>query len=312
MAFRIAAGQAIEGEVRRIADRQLQLAIAGLKATGDRESDRRVHTARRHVKKVRALIRLVEPCLAGGGEATQRRLRKVSRMLAAVADGEAIVGTLDALARRYPHDLSASTFAALQAVLQAHEARVDHDAARASVLRTAARRLAWERTKVPTWRLTRRGLRAIAPGLRRSVRAARRAMRRAVADPTTRRYNAWRRRVKDLWFHLRLLEGWTGGALAEEQLLLERLDGLLGEAHNCALLCDVLAAHGVGSRQESARILRLVRRYRCDLRRRAEGLAPRVHATKPRAFVTRVADRWHPPRTADARAPAGAPCHGVA
>ena len=72
-----------------------------LKAIGDPESDEAVHDARRRVKKIRAVIRLVRPALDKTSRAVDRELRDVSRLLAPVADGQGIIDTLDTLERRY-------------------------------------------------------------------------------------------------------------------------------------------------------------------------------------------------------------------
>ena len=53
MGYRLHPGQPIQDEVSRIAERQLEQAIAGLRTVGDPESDDSVHTAR----LVRPLLR---------------------------------------------------------------------------------------------------------------------------------------------------------------------------------------------------------------------------------------------------------------
>jgi hypothetical protein len=291
-------GHAIDDEARRVADKQLRLAIAGLGTAASTEGNRRIHTARRHVKKVRALMHLVEPRLHAGSRHRQRRLRTASRLLAAIADSEALVDTFEGLARRYPGAIGPATEAELRAALQAREGQARRVADFGGVLRKVAALLAAEQTRVRTWQLDEEGCDAIARGMRRSVRRGRRAMRRALVRPTTRRYTVWRRRVKELWLQMRLVEGYTGGRLRQEQQFLERLDGVLGETHNCALLCDALVAGALGSRQDTARCLRLVRRYRSDLRGEATTLAPLVHGTPPRDFVKRIEHVWLRPDAA--------------
>ena len=115
MGYQLHPGRPIQDEVRRIADRQFEQAIEGLRAVGDPESDEVVHTARRHIKKIRALLRLVRPAMGDRYDSVTLRLRAVSRMLAPVADGQAVVETLTRLVERYPGQLPADTVAAIQA-----------------------------------------------------------------------------------------------------------------------------------------------------------------------------------------------------
>ena len=195
-------------EVRRIADGQLEQAIAGLRRRGDSESDAAVHAARRHIKKVRALFRLVRPALGRYG-AVDRRLRTVKRLLAPIADGEAVVDTLARLRQSTPEAAGPTSSVA---------------SAPGSSPRTVARR-----RRLPTTVCSRRAPDSSAPSARRSGVAlsqtasarsrpgssgpcARRAARRWHAHPTIARYHKWRQRVKDQWLQVRLLEGRCGEA----------------------------------------------------------------------------------------------------
>ena len=67
----------VAGEIRRLVSSQLEVAISELRTVGDPESDEAVHDARRRVKKIRAVIRLVRPALdkryRGGRSRTQGR-----------------------------------------------------------------------------------------------------------------------------------------------------------------------------------------------------------------------------------------------
>ena len=227
---------------RRIADKQLQLAIDGMRRRGDRESDSAVNGARRHIQKVRALIRLVQPVLGRASRRADRQLRAVKRLLAPIANGEAMVDMVARLRHRHPEPLAPDTFVALRRGLVKRAAGIDRLAADDLVLERGIRILSAERGRVQEWRLRAHGFRAVAAGLERTVRAARRARARAIAHPTIGNYHTWRRRVKDHWLQVRLLEGAVRRRADGWQRGLEALDGCLGEHHNCALLQQVLVS----------------------------------------------------------------------
>ena len=65
MSYRLKPGRSISNEVKRLVDKQLALAVDELRAIGDRRSDDAIHEARRHVKTMRAVLRLVQPVLRG-------------------------------------------------------------------------------------------------------------------------------------------------------------------------------------------------------------------------------------------------------
>ena len=292
MGYRLHPGAPIQDEVRRIADRQLEQAIGGLGAVGDPESDDSVHTARRHVKKIRALIRLVRSALGPRYRAVNRRLREVNRTLSPIADGQAVVGTLAQIATRYGGELPTDVHAEIRTRLLRRESVADEQAVLDHVLETAAGLLRAERDGVSRWELNETGFRAIAPGLRRAVRESRDAMARALVRPRSAAYHEWRQRVKTHWLHVRLLQARCADALALDERRLEKLDGYLGEYHNCAILGEVVISDSSVARKDAAICLRLIRRYERELRTKARTLGGQVYDETPRQFVKRVRRLW--------------------
>lgn len=292
MAFRLKQGAPIAVEVRRIVLRQLELAISELHSVGDPQSDEAVHDARRRVKKIRAIIRLVGPVLNGSGRSIDHDLSRVSRLLAPVADGQGVVETLEELARRYGKTLPKPTLEAARVGVIRNSARADHEAEARGIVKIAAGTLRHERKRIKHWKLDARGFKAIGPGLEDSYRRARRMMIHAWSKPRPTRFHTWRRSVKEHWFHVRLLEGRCGNHLLAHQRRIEALDGILGEYHNVILLRDVLVKDTALTRDEVARCLRVVARYQRVLRRHAETLGVRVFTERPRGFVRRVHRLW--------------------
>ena len=292
MGFRLKPDQAVSSEVRRIVLRQLDLAASELVSVGDPESDEAVHDARRRVKKIRAIIRLVRPVLAKPFR-SDPDLRRVSKMLAPVADGKGVIDTLNELLHRYRKHLPRKTAAAIRSDLMAREKQIDRKAAQDGVLQEAKRTLRQERERVKRWRLSADGFRAIAPGLKDSVRRARDGMVTAWLRPSASNHHTWRRHVKNHWFHVRLLGGHCRNRLQPYQHQLEALDGVLGEYHNLVLLHEVLVSDSTLSRREVARCLRIVERYQQALRRNAQMLGMRIYSEKPRRFVRRVKQLWN-------------------
>jgi len=298
MSYRLKPDASIASEVRRLIDKQLALAIAELRAIGDQRSDDAIHEARRHVKKVRAVLRLVQPTLGDIYVEANAHMRTANRLLAPIADGRAVVETLGHLRQRYAARLDGRTLSSIRSALIERSARIDRKAVIDRVLPRVATVLRAERRRIPKWTLTARGLRAIAPGLEKSMRRARRSMARVAAEPTSEHYHVWRRRVKDLWFQLRLLEARCANKLLDDQRRFEALDGCLGEYHNVLLLEEILVHGALVSRRQTARSLRLLRRYQAALRHQSLRMGYRIFREKPGHFIHREKRLWRTARPA--------------
>ena len=61
-------------------------------------------------------------------------------------------------------------------------------------------------------------------------------MARARKHPLPENYHEWRKRVKDHWYHVRLLEGFGTLGCGSYEKSLKELETLLGEDHNLVVL----------------------------------------------------------------------------
>src|SRR2546425_299651 len=74
--------------------------------------------------------------------------------------------------------------------------------------------------RVKTWRIRTAGFAAIERGFQKTFRAGRTAFALAQKRPRPENYHEWRKRLKDHWYHIRLLENvWTDVLLGYENSL---------------------------------------------------------------------------------------------
>lgn len=305
MAYRLDPEQPVADELRRVAEHQLTLAVARLTSAGDATPDGSVHAARRHIKKVRALIRLVRPALGRQYRGVDCRLRAVNRLLAPIADAQATVAMLTRVVWREGGDLPADVVARLRDSVVRRESMAYEDAALTDAFDTAAALLRAERDAIDTWRVRLTGFRAVSGGLRQTARRCRRAMGQAMASSPVEGYRTWRQFAKYHWLQVRLLKARCGGGLDLDERRLEALDGYLGDCRNCAILREVLISDSQLDRADAARGLRAVRRYERDRRRRARRLGAAIYAETPSDFVRRVERLWRATRRTRRTQPGG-------
>lgn len=297
MAFAFDPRRPLPRELRRVVRKQLKLAVLELRGARVHPDDRAVHEARRRIKKARAALRLCRPWLGARFSKSSRRLGRVSRMLAPIADSEAMVRVFATLLR--PPSVAPGTFAvrSIGHQLEHHRQTVYDGAVRRRCFERAARLLARERRRVGRWRLDDADATAnVRAGLARTVRRSRRAMTRAIARPTEARFHTWRRRVKDHWLQLRLMDT---GSLTADVARLERLDAALGACHDVALLTAATRrATPPLERRDIAGCLRSLRGERTARRRESVAVGRAVYGESTRACLARATEAWaDPPRT---------------
>jgi CHAD domain-containing protein len=287
MSYRVDLGAPLGAELRRVAAEQLEGAVAGLEGAGRRERAAAVHDARKRVKKTRALLRLMRPGLPGSlYREEQDALRAAGRLLSGARDADVLGATVDGLAERFAGRMPAASFSGLRRAVSAQarsEGAADGSADAVDALRTiAARAEAWPLDGVDAEALRRGAVRVQRAGRGRYTAARKAGGGEAMHD--------LRKRVKDRWYHERLLgEGWpaVGKAYADEA---DRLGELLGDEHDLAVLDERLARHGgeLRMRADVGEVRALVAERRAELVSEALGLGRRLFGESPKAYGRRL------------------------
>ena len=313
MSYRLVIDPAPADSVRACAREQMLGAVAELERPGD-DPAKAVHQARKHLKKARALLRLVRSEL---GDTAYRReneaLRDAAARLSETRDADVLVATVDKLAERGAGQLPATDFAALRGALTA-EAEVARAGAAAADPLAVAQELRAAHERVGAWPLDGADWETVVAGISRAYARGVRERARAEAEPTVERLHEWRKRVKDLWYHHRLLKAVWPPVVAAYGEAAHLLSELLGDDHDLAVLRARLErGDGLPATvaADLAPLLALVDERRGELQVEARRLAARLYAERPRAFERRV-ERWVEAAVAEAAARAGAPTAGEA
>ncbi len=293
MAYELKPRKPADAELSRIVTKEFQKAREELDGgTPIPNTDEAVHEARKSVKKIRAVLRLLQADLGKNYHIQNQRLRDIAHQLSVLRDAEAMAEIFNALRAHYPRIVTSSISTMVRRGFlrrkRATTARVHPD----RVLPRAARALS--QSANATTRQIRRvaGRAAISAGVLRGYRRARKAMADAHAQPNDAQFHVWRRRVKDHAYHVRLLEGLSARALTRARRL-KRLETWLGDDHNLALMRATIleAPPRFGDARATAVVLGCVAKYQAMLRRRALKLGDRLFTTRPRVFRDSI-DRW--------------------
>jgi CHAD domain-containing protein len=282
---------AAEG-LRRIALGRTDKALERLGAVEADELAVAVHGARKDLKKLRGLLRLVRRELGGKRfKAEDRRYRQAGRLLSGSRDAEVKLETLASLHHASPN-LLAEAVKRWEGMLE-----TERDALAAAMradsegkVAAAVKAIEAGRRKVSRWRLRKDSWELVGPGLSRSYREGRKAIERVFADPSVENVHEWRKRAKNLWYQLRILEGAWPALLGPTVDQAHALTELLGDHHDLAILAgDLQTRADIGDRDafEGA-----IAKRQEELLEAALAIGRRLYAEKPKAFKRRIERYW--------------------
>ncbi len=302
MTYRFKLQEPLASGVSRIGLEQVDIAEGRLVRSDDVATV--IHDARRCLKRLRALLRLVRPAL---DERTFRREIKrvadVGKQLAGARDHHVMLQTLAKLEHRFgalPNGAGVK-LKKLMANGRGPNSR------RASALERRQALAGLEQTRAFFARAAHRtiALEHVMEGMERAYRKARRAFRAAYESPSDEAFHSWRKATQQHWRHMQLLSrGWPevlGGRAAEAK----ELSRLLGDDHDLAVLLAFVTDRGkaVPSPDDLAGLAQRCRSCQSDLRDLAKPYGDRLFAERAGDLSDRVGCYWSAARRLSTLAP---------
>lgn len=288
MAYAFAPGEKnITRALRRIARQRVEASLALFEGS-DMDEARRIHELRKNVKKLRGLIRLVRPVFADYAE-ENRALGEAGRAIGHLRDADVRAAGLDALALRAR--LPKADRDALHAALVA-ETRPPTAAEAETALIAHLDALRLLRHRIEEWQVTAKGFAALEPGLVRALKRGARAMAAARKDPAGEPFHDWRKRVKDHWYHARLLTPVWPAMMTARATAAGELGEMLGDARDLDLLAEALAPMAAAEMPGAGKLAKRARRERAELTARAHRLGRLLYAEPPQALAARWRAWW--------------------
>jgi CHAD domain-containing protein len=294
MAYHLKLGESIPEGIRRVVREEMESAAGQLNGKGAANRDEAIHEARKSVKKIRGALRLLRPELGDIFRAENTRMRDVGRKLSEFRDAGAMLEAFDAMLEKYRGDLGKHTLASIRTGLAARKEQSEQQAKIEQALARIAGGLVRAGKRVKTWPLAADGFAAIAPGLEETFREGRKALALVRKRPRAENYHEWRKRVKDHWYHVRLLDNlWTDAMRVYEKSLKE-LETWLGEDHNLVVLREKVQAEPAfyGKANEIRFFGKVIDKYHKQLRVNALAAGATIYEEKPRHFTRRMQHLW--------------------
>lgn len=289
MKYELRSDQSLHKNLLRIFRQQIDAGLA--LARGERKpEDTLVHDMRKHLKKARAVLRLLREQMGRGSFCREdRRLRDVGRLMTEVRDSEVRLQTMRQLEQATHHHyrsyqkIERLLAVELETFLAAFAGREEKALRLLERVRHASKK--WPRANY-TWPRLRRAI-------QQTYKSGRRAMAKARAEPSAENIHELRKQTKLLGYQIRLLRPWNdlvvGGVIEE----LTQLGHLLGRVHDLVFLADRLRLERSESHwgKQDDELLGLVENSEAELQRDGIEIAERFFGERPSKFGIHL-DEW--------------------
>jgi CHAD domain-containing protein len=290
MAFCFKRKEPVSRAIRRLGRERIKDALECL---DDHRRGESIHCARKGIKKVRAVLRLVRTEIPKKDfRRMTRLLREAANRLAAPRDALVKAATLRNLARDFKGQLGRGALRPIRAKLRRNFDEEMKRFGKKHTARAVRRTLRVVAKELERLEVKGKGWKALHSGLKDTYREGRCAYQSVRENPSAENFHEWRKRAKDLWYQVTLLRPVRPGQMAAVARELEALGEYLGDDHDLVILGRSVAKQGpeAGNEKETLRIW--IEQRQPQLRSAALALGARFYAEKPSVFCNRLAGFW--------------------
>ncbi len=288
MGFRLKLREPLPEGLKRVLREQIDSALHACQNPA-KQRGVTVHEVRKHLKKLRAAMRLAIGEVGKNCHSKEDRcVRKIGRLVSDLRDAQVRLQTLIKLRDKAGKNSGRECFPRTEELLVLE--RESFSAAFAGWQKEAIPQLENVKTRLMAWPLDDLNWKQICGAVCKTYRRGQRALARTIDAPEPENFHAWRKRVKDVWYQLRILQPLNRTVLEEMALDAEVLGELLGTERDLSFLGARLQKESGDKAlaDELARLQKLIGKRCQRLRRDALELGRRFYAEQSKAFAKRI------------------------
>lgn len=315
--FRLEPGEPLGSGLQRICLTEIEDAISGF-YDGEETFGLAVHQARKSMKRLRALLRLVRFEIGERAyDYENEALRETARLISGVRSAAVSVEAVNEVLGLYGGLLAQGTFDELVHNLELRRDRTEERVmSDPEIIPRVVEDLEKAHLRFSSWPTApdaravygvgiRDSYEAVGPGLHHTYRRGRREMVTAYHQPRPVHFHLWRKRVKYLRHQFEILTPLWPEVMLGMALVFERIGDLLGEDHDLADVLRLVTDRPdiCSSPVERSLLTALAQQRRSDLQTASRILGRRVFAESPDSLTARVEAYWESARMASSFTP---------
>ena len=288
MGFRLKLREPLPDGLKRVFREQIQSALELCRHPA-KERGVTVHEVRKHLKKLRAAMRLAISEVGRNCHAREDRcVRKIGKLVSDLRDAQVRLQTLIQLRAETAKGPKDNPFPRIEELLSLE--RESFSAAFAGWQKQAIPKLERAAERMSKWPLANITWKQICGVVAKSYRRGQNRLAKALKKRDPESFHVWRMSVKELWYQLRILRPLNRLVLEEIASDAKTLGELLGRAHDFAFLLARLDRERGDQAlyDELVQLQKLIRKRGKRLHRDALELGRRFYAEPAKAFAKRI------------------------
>ena len=251
-----------------------------------------VHETRKNFKKIRTVFRLIKSELSVESFRLENSFyRDSGKILSDLRDSTVLIYTFDKLLKDSELEMSNFDFSVFKNLLvEKHKNISASKHKKSQVINSLSTDLLLARSRVFDWTISGDNFKIIKKNLRRIYEQGQVNMYAVFNEAIKENVHEWRKRVKDLWYSVRILNNLWPEIMTPLIILLGKLSDILGDTNDLFLLKEKIVTNQSKFKdsQHTRELINFIDRRIIDLLRDARSIGRKVYSEDSKYFVGRM------------------------
>jgi len=291
MSYRLENSETLSFGLKRIVLELIDNSVFNF-AKGNGSFNEDVHETRKNFKKIRTVLRLIRSDIGVENFRIENSFyRDSGRILSDLRDSTVLIETFDKLLKNSELEMSSFDFSIFRNFLvEKHKNISASKHKKSEVINSISTDLLLARSRVFDWPISGDNFKIIKKNLQRIYKQGQRDMYAVFNEAIKENVHEWRKRVKNLWYSMRILNNLWPEIMSPLVNLLGNLSDNLGDTNDMFLLKERIIANKSKFKddQHTRELINFIDRRIIDLLRDARSIGRKVYSEDSKYFVGRM------------------------
>jgi len=291
MSYRLENNETLSFGFKRIVLELIDNSVFNLsKGNGSFNED--IHETRKNFKKIRTVLRLIRSHLQEKNFQLENSFyRSAGRTLSDLRDSTVLIQTFDKLLNKSELEMSNFDFSVFRDFLiEKHKNISAAKNKKSMVINSLITDIILARSRVFDWPISGDNFKIIKKNLQKIYEQGQGYMYAVFNESIKENVHEWRKRVKDLWYSMRILSNLWPEIMSPMVILLGKLSDSLGDTNDLFLLKERIITNQSKFKndQHTRELINFIDRRIIDLLRDARSIGRKVYSEDSKYFVGRM------------------------